>query len=230
MRQKFALLVLALCCAVPEAALAQQTGAIIGKVIDSTGGALPGVTVEAKSDVLPSPRTTVTGPTGEYRLPALPPGNYSVQFTLSGMQPVTRQAQVQLSLETLVDATLGVQAVAEVVNVMATTTLVDRGSSTVKSALTSEQFKSLPVGQEYRDLIKLIPGVQYTQELHARSELRRQRPGQRLPVRRRERHAAAVRHAVGRAGVARHRADHDHEGWRARRGLRPLRGLLGRLR
>jgi hypothetical protein len=165
MRQKLALLVVALCCLVPATALAQQTGAIVGKVVDSTGGALPGVTVEARSDVLPSPRVTVTGATGEYRLPALPPGTYTLQYTLSGMQPVTRQAQVQLSLDTPVDVTLGVQAVSEVVNVMATTTLVDRGTATIKSALTSEQIRSLPVGQEYRDLIKLIPGVQYTQEL-----------------------------------------------------------------
>jgi hypothetical protein len=164
MRQKVVLLVLALVVCLPALAVAQSTGAIIGKVVDSTGGALPGVTVEARSDVLPSPRVTVTGATGEYRLPALPPGSYTVKFELSGMQPVTRQAQVQLSLDTLVDATLGVQAVAEVVNVMATTTYVDRNTATIKSGLTNEQIKSLPVGQEYRDLIKLIPGVQYSQE------------------------------------------------------------------
>jgi hypothetical protein len=81
------------------------------------------------------------------------------------MQPVTRQALVQLSLETVVDATLGVQAVAEVVNVMATTTYIDRNTATIKSGLTNEQITNMPVGQEYRDLIKLIPGVQYSQEL-----------------------------------------------------------------
>ena len=70
---------------------------------------LPGVTVEARADVLPSPRVTVTEAAGEYRLPALPPGNYTVTFTLSGMQTVTRQAQVQLGQDTVVDATLGVQ-------------------------------------------------------------------------------------------------------------------------
>ena len=37
---------------------AQQTGAITGKVVDTSGGVLPGVTVEARSDVLPTPRTT----------------------------------------------------------------------------------------------------------------------------------------------------------------------------
>src|SRR5689334_7955483 len=75
---------------------AQQTGSISGKVIDSTSGVLPGVTVEARSDVLPTPRVTVTGDNGTYSLPALPPGNYTVTFTLAGMQSQTRQARVQL--------------------------------------------------------------------------------------------------------------------------------------
>ena len=62
----------------------------------------------------------------------------------------------------------------------------------------------------------------------ARPERRRQRPGQRLPVRRRQRHAAAVRHALGRALVARHRAGDDDQGRRARGRLRSLRRLLDR--
>ena len=90
---------------------AQQTGSISGKAVDTGGGVLPGVTVEARSDVLPGPRETVTGASGEYQLPALPPGNYTVTFTLSGMQTVTRKAQVQLSQDTVVDAELGVQGV-----------------------------------------------------------------------------------------------------------------------
>src|ERR671912_489596 len=77
-------------------AYAQQTGSIVGKVVDSGGGVLPGVTVEASLNVLPTPRTPVTGANGEYRLPALPPGDYTIKFELSGMQPSTRRAQVQL--------------------------------------------------------------------------------------------------------------------------------------
>src|SRR5688500_8703512 len=81
---------------------AQQTGAMTGKVIATGGGALPGATVEARSDVLPTPRVTTTEANGEYRLPALPPGTYSLTFVLTGMQEVTRQAQVQLGLVTVV--------------------------------------------------------------------------------------------------------------------------------
>jgi len=145
-------------------ASAQQVGAISGRVADTAGGVLPGVTVEARSDVLPSPRVTVTEATGEYRLPALPPGNYTITFTLSGMQTVTRQALVQLNQDTVVDASLGIQGVAETVNVTATVSLIERESASLKSGVSNEQIMSLPVGQEYRDLLKLIPGVQYSQD------------------------------------------------------------------
>ena len=69
----------------PAPLFAQQTGSISGKVTASDGSALPGVTVEAKSDVLPNARVTVSGATGEYRLLALPPGSYTLTFTLQGM-------------------------------------------------------------------------------------------------------------------------------------------------
>ncbi|MCU0259192.1 MAG: carboxypeptidase-like regulatory domain-containing protein, partial [Solirubrobacteraceae bacterium] len=92
---------LALCIVLlPALAAAQQTGTIVGKVLDTGGLVLPGVTVEAKSNVLPTPRTTVTGGAGEFRMPALPPGTYTVEFTLSGMATVTRQVEVQLGQDT----------------------------------------------------------------------------------------------------------------------------------
>jgi hypothetical protein len=144
---------------------AQQTGEISGKVVDSSGGVLPGVTVEARSAVLPSARATTTGADGTYRLQALPPGNYTLTFVLSGLQNLTRQAQVQLGLDTVVDATLGLQALTESVDVTATVSLVERDTASIRSAVSNEQIMALPVGQDYRDLVKLIPGVQYTADL-----------------------------------------------------------------
>ena len=152
------------CLLVPIVATAQQTGAIAGKVTDTSGAVLPGATVAASSNVLPTPRVTTTGANGEYRMPALPPGTYTLKFELSGMQAVTRQALVQLGQDTIADATLGVGVLTEAVTVTAVTSLVERDSATIKSGVSSEQITSLPVGQEYRDLIKLIPGVMYTQD------------------------------------------------------------------
>jgi carboxypeptidase family protein len=143
---------------------AQQTGTITGRVTATDGSVLPGVTVEARSDVLPGPRLTVTGANGDYRLPALPPGSYTVKFELPGMQSVTRKAEVQLAQEVATDATLGVGGIEEAVTVTAEASLIDKESATIATAITNDQINGVPVGQEYRDLQKLIPGVQLTQD------------------------------------------------------------------
>ena len=144
--------------------VAQQTGEILGTVKDTAGAVLPGVTVQATSNVLPRARETVSSASGEYRLPALPPGTYTLTFGLSGMQTVTRTAQVLLAQQTRADATLGVAGITEAVTVTAEVSLIDKDSATIKSSIASQEIMGLPVGQEYRDLQKLIPGVQFSQD------------------------------------------------------------------
>jgi hypothetical protein len=143
------------------AVFAQQTGSISGKVT-SEGQGLPGVTVEARSNVLPQPRTTVTDNNGEFRFPQLVPGTYDVSFTLSGMQTVTRKASVLLSQNTPVDVTMGVAGVSESITVTAEATLVNKSSTQVESGITQQEIQTLPIQQNYGDLQKLIPGVMYT--------------------------------------------------------------------
>jgi hypothetical protein len=164
MRHKLVILARLGLLLVPVPALAQSTGAIAGRVLGSAGGPLPGVTVEAAGPVLPAGRMAVSGANGEYRLEALPPGEYKVTFTLSGMQTVTRTAQVSLMQDTLINPTLSVQGVTETVNVTATASLIDPGAATIKSGVSAKTIAALPVGSEYRDLLKLIPGVQYSQD------------------------------------------------------------------
>jgi hypothetical protein len=146
---------------------AQQTGSISGNVTATDGAVLPGVSVEARSNVLPGPRVTTTGGNGDYRLPALPPGEYVVVFNLSGMKTVSRAVSVQLFQEAALDVQLGVGGLTETVTVTADTSsaLIDKDSAAIATGLTSSQIEGLPLGTEYRDLIKLIPGVQYSQDL-----------------------------------------------------------------
>jgi hypothetical protein len=140
-------------------AFSQQTGAIRGKVTATDGSVLPGVTVEARSNVLPQPRVTTTDANGEYHFPALQPGSYTLTFTLSGLQTVTRKAEVLLANEVAADAKLGVAGVEESITVTAEATLVDKESTALQSGLTSDQIRELPITQNYSDLQKFIPGV-----------------------------------------------------------------------
>jgi hypothetical protein len=143
---------------------AQQTGAIHGRVSASDGSALPGVTVEARSNVLPQPRVTVSDGNGDYRLPQLQPGTYTLQFTLSGMQTATRSAVALLGEDNAADVKMGVAGVTEAITVTAASTLVDKQSTAIQSGLSQQEIQQLPVQQNYGDLQKLIPGVMYTQD------------------------------------------------------------------
>ncbi|HYO79486.1 MAG TPA: carboxypeptidase regulatory-like domain-containing protein, partial [Thermoanaerobaculia bacterium] len=158
------ILMLLLAVAAP-AVFAQQTGSISGRVTATDGSALPGVTVEARSTVLPQPRVTVTSETGEYRLPLLPVGRYTITYGLAGMDTATRTVQVLLNQDADTDVALGVAGVSESITVTADATLVDADSTEVRSTVSEETINDLPVGQNYRDLIKLAPAVAYTEEL-----------------------------------------------------------------
>lgn len=149
----------------PTLAAAQQTGTVTGKVVGSDGLVLPGVTVEARSPALPAPRVTVTDGGGGYRLPALQPGNYTLTYVLSGMSQVTKEAAVRLQQETVVNVTMSVQGVTETVTVTAAIIpMIEKDSTALRSGMSTETINSVPLGQEYRDLVKLIPGVQYTED------------------------------------------------------------------
>ena len=70
------------------AAAQEQRGASEGVVKDTSGGIMPGVTVEAKAAngvVL----STTSDQAGVYRFPSVAPGMYSVTATLSGFGPRT---------------------------------------------------------------------------------------------------------------------------------------------
>jgi hypothetical protein len=149
-------------CALP--AFGQQTGTIIGEVT-ATDAALPGVSVEATSDVLPQPRRTVTGANGEYRLPVLPPGTYELTFTLEGMATERRSVNVALQQTAQVDVAMSVEGVTDEIQVVAQSSLVDANSSELKASVSADVIEALPIGQEYRDLVKLIPGVQYSEDI-----------------------------------------------------------------
>src|SRR5690606_25180957 len=138
--KKRALVAFVLCMAafVP-AAFAQQTGSISGKVTMPDGSPVPGVTVEASADVLPTPRVAVTDANGDYRMPALVPGNYTVKFTLQGMQEVSRPALVQLAQDTAVNAQMSVEGLTETVTVTAEAGYIDRSSAAIKSGVSNEQ-------------------------------------------------------------------------------------------
>src|SRR5439155_11028020 len=91
--QSVALVCLVLLCGLgSRSASAQQASGISGSVRDSSGLALPGVTVEAASPALiEKSRTVQTDGEGRYSIVDLRPGVYTVTFSLEGFTTVKRE-------------------------------------------------------------------------------------------------------------------------------------------
>ena len=62
------------------------TGRLSGRVTDSEGNGVPGVAVEITSPSLQGVRTAVTDLNGDYVVPSLPPGEYTVAAGLYDWQ------------------------------------------------------------------------------------------------------------------------------------------------
>ena len=72
---------------VPAAALAQEA-TITGKIVDSTGGVLPGVTITALHEATGTQFVGVTDTLGVYRIPVRI-GNYRMTAELPGFATIT---------------------------------------------------------------------------------------------------------------------------------------------
>src|SRR5258708_13427110 len=64
-----------------------DTGAIVGTVRDSSGGAIPKAVVALTNAATGLKQSAIANDAGEYQFIALPPGTYSVKATATGFTP-----------------------------------------------------------------------------------------------------------------------------------------------
>jgi len=148
----------------PVVASAQAT--ISGVVKDASGAVLPGVTVEASSPALiEKVRTTVTDGTGQYAIPDLRPGIYSVKFTLTGFAAVEREG-VELSgtFTARINADMRVGGLEETIKVTGETPVVDVQSTQQERVLDREVLDALPNAGLRTALGVLIPSVDFRRQ------------------------------------------------------------------
>ena len=144
---------------VPLSLFAQAiTGDLVGTVT-SEGKPLPGVTVSITSKVLQGTRTAVTGDGGGYVFRALPPGDYTVTFDLSGMQTTRKRSQVTVATTNRADADLKVAAVAEAITVTASAPAAVEATE-VATNFRMDDINSLPtIDRTINQITLLSPGV-----------------------------------------------------------------------
>lgn len=160
-RCRAVVLVAACWLAWPPLAAAQQGSTISGIVRDSSGGVLPGVTVEASSPALiEKVRTVTTADDGRYSIVALRPGQYTVTFTLPGFTTVRREGiELTADFTATVNADLAVGTLEESVTVTSESPMVDTSAVTQRVVMTREVLDVLPTGRNIQAIGIMIPGT-----------------------------------------------------------------------
>ncbi len=157
-------LVLGLCSLLVVAATAaaqERTGSIAGTIKDSSGGILPGVTIQATSPSLVGTQTAISDAQGNYRFPSLTPGVYEVTATLQGFT-ASRAREVRLAIGQAlkIDLALSLATLTESVTVTAEIPIIDVKQNAATASITAEEIASLPKARDFTDLIKTAPGTQ----------------------------------------------------------------------
>ena len=146
----------------PAAAFAQSS--ITGVVRDSSGGVLPGVTIEASSPALiEGSKTAVTDANGLYRVVDLRPGPYTVTFSLQGFSTLKREGiQLPAEFTATVNAELSVGTLQETVTVSGEAPIVDIRSSGTQMQVERQTLEALPGTGRLALLNTLLPGASLT--------------------------------------------------------------------
>src|SRR5436190_1440362 len=164
-RACFGLLLTLLVLSLPSAAGAQVLGTVAGNAKDASGAVLPGVTVEVSSPALiERVRTAVTDGSGQYRILNLPPGTYSVSFTLPGFSTVKREGlEVSVNFTSTVDAEMKVGSVEETITVTGESPIVDIQSATLTRTASAQAFKEIPSSGSWTSMAAVMSAVRTSQ-------------------------------------------------------------------
>jgi carboxypeptidase family protein len=144
-------------------AYAQSTvvGSISGTVRDRNGAVVPNAEVTIEQEKTGFTRTVNTGSDGDYSALSLPIGIYTVSTAPQGFKKtIASGLELHVSENLVVNLTLDVGQMTEVVNVTAGGVQIETRTGNVSSLISEKQVTELPLnGRNYSQLALMVPGV-----------------------------------------------------------------------
>ena len=141
-------------------AAGSTTGAITGTVTDSSGAVLAEVAIAVSGVALIAPRTVTSGSDGLYRIPALPPGEFSLEFTREGFKKARRdRIYVGLGFTATIDVQLGLERVHQDLTIVGGSTIIDTQSAAVSANFNARLLSDLPTSRSVFAILSATPAV-----------------------------------------------------------------------
>ena len=161
----FVVAILSMALLLPASLLAQETrGRIVGRVTDTTKGAIPGASVTVKDLARGTAATSITNREGLFQANYLLPGNYEVTVELQGFKKfMQREVRVQLNETRDIAVTLEVGVVEEVVTVSGDRLTVNTTDANMGLTVDARRLEELPLihGDPYK-IMGLATGLAHS--------------------------------------------------------------------
>src|SRR5690348_6018590 len=122
------------------------TGTITGVVQDRSGASVPGVQVKILNTETGFSRTVETSSTGEYKVPFIPVGFYSVTVQKAGFKTQQQNAvRIEILSTRTINFSLELGSTSETVQVASQVPLLDLETSQAGTVIKTEQVSRLPL-------------------------------------------------------------------------------------
>ena len=157
--------VLALCGLMVSIAFVPLTAQVVtvtvqGRVYDSSGAAISQANVTAVNAATGLSRETTASALGDYQIPLLPPGDYTVTADKTGFQKSAKKIHLDIGAAGTLDFSLSPGQVLAQVEVQDVGELAEPTRTTVSSVIDQQKIENLPVnGRQFIDFALLAPGV-----------------------------------------------------------------------
>jgi hypothetical protein len=137
-----------------------DTGSVVGAILDSSGAAIPGASITVLNKQTGATFTTTTGSTGEYEVPSLHTGVYKISAEHSGFSTaVADNITVSVGARQRIDLKLEIGKTAVTVEVTDVALQLETETSENGETVSGYQTAAFPlVSRNYSDLLALVPG------------------------------------------------------------------------
>lgn len=156
-----AAVVTALLLAPPPAGAQTPTGTLTGRIVDQSGLSIPGATVSVTSPNLQGTRSTVTSANGDFIMPSLPAGPYTIAVELSGFATTRVTRDIGAGQQLTVELTLQPAALSEIVTVTARTDAFTN-TSQASTNVQQELLSTLPTARTILSAVNVAPAAHAT--------------------------------------------------------------------
>jgi hypothetical protein len=161
--KSFFVLVLSVSLAAAGASAQQASGRITGVITDTTGAAIPEVTVTATNVQTGEKRSALSNATGTYVLSPLAIGDYTVEARKEGFKASLQSGiRIDVNSSPAIDVRLDIGNVTERISVAAVAPTIDTESQAIGNSRYEVQLKNLPIiVREVQALVGQTAGVPY---------------------------------------------------------------------